>query len=88
MFEYIKANLNYPALASENGIDGTSMVSFIVLSNGDLTRIKTIRSAGWNMDEEAIRIIKSMPKWKPGKMDGIPVNVRISIPVKFRIKQD
>ncbi|OYU95253.1 MAG: hypothetical protein CFE21_13200 [Bacteroidetes bacterium B1(2017)] len=85
MYAYIQANLKYPELALENKIEGNSYVSFIVLSNGDLTDVKAIKKIGWEMDAEAVRIVKSMPKWKPGKMNGEPANVRFTIPVKFQL---
>lgn len=87
MYEYIQANLKYPELALENKIEGNSIVSFIVLNTGELTDVKAVKKIGWEMDREAIRIIKSMPKWKPGKMNGEPAHVRFTVPVKFRINQ-
>lgn len=84
---FLAENLQYPEIAIENGVEGTVNVSFIVLKNGEIARIKLLNKVGWGIDEESIRLVKAMPKWNPGKRDGIPVNIRISIPIKFRFNE-
>jgi protein TonB len=83
MKEYISKTLNYPDAAFENRVEANLSVSFLVLSDGKITQVKVKKKSGWGIDEEAIRIIKSMPAWIPGKLNGQPVNVRMNISIPF-----
>ncbi len=83
MLDFIKKNLVYPAVARENGIQGSVVVSFVVERDGSITDVKIIRDIGGRCGEEAVRVIKMMPKWKPGKQRGIPVRVQFYLPVRF-----
>ncbi len=83
--EFLRDNIKYPQTARESGIQGTVYVSFIVERNGSLTNIKILRSIGGGCDELVIRIVKCMPKWKPGKQDGKTVRVQFTMPVKFTL---
>ncbi len=87
MYSFIKENIQYPEIALENGVEAKIPVSIVIRKNGEITRIKVLKQAGWGLDEEAVRIIKSMPPWKPGKTDGIPVNVKFIIQIKFNINE-
>lgn len=81
---YFVRNLRYPVIAQESGIQGTARCEFIVETDGTLTDIKISESSGdKSLDKEALRFVKSMPKWKPAKSNGQPVRVKTSIPVKF-----
>lgn len=83
LMEYIAQNINYPQEALESGIQGRVFVSFVVEPNGSITNEKVLRGIGYGCDEEAIRVVKTMPKWIPGKRKGKPVRVSVTIPVKF-----
>jgi TonB family protein len=81
---YFARNLKYPVIAQESGIQGTARCEFIVETDGTLTDIKISESSGdKSLDKEALRFVRSMPKWKPAKSNGQPVRVKTSIPVKF-----
>lgn len=85
MHQFIQRNISYPFMAKENGVQGKVFVSFIVETDGSLSNIKVIRGIGHGCDEEAIRVIKKMPRWQPGKQRGKPVRVRYSLPIHFRL---
>jgi TonB family protein len=83
--EFIGKNLNYPDEAIENNVETVQLVSFLVLMDGKITQVKVKKKSGWGIDEEAIRIIKSMPMWIPGKLNGAPVNVRMTVSIPFKL---
>jgi protein TonB len=83
--KYLNKNLQYPAVARENEIQGRVTVSFVVERNGEITNIKVLRGIGAGCDEEAIRVIKKSPLWKPGKQNGKTVRVSYVIPIVFRL---
>lgn len=83
--KYLNKNLQYPAIARENEIQGRVTVSFVVEKNGEITNIKVLRGIGAGCDEEAIRVIKKSPLWKPGKQNGKTVRVSYVIPIVFRL---
>ena len=85
LLKYLNSNLKYPSLAKEMGISGRVFVSFVVEKDGSVTDIQILRGIGGGCDEEAIRVVKSMPKWIPGKQRNIPVRVRFNLPVKFTL---
>ena len=83
---YINRNLKYPQISRENNSQGRVIVRFIIDSNGVVTNPQVVRSSGdCNLDMEAVRVIESMPKWKPGKHKGKPVRVLFTFPVIFRL---
>ena len=87
LFKYLNENVKYPAIAKENGIQGRVLCQFTVNKNGSLTDIEVVRSGGDpSLDKEAIRVIKSMPKWKPGKHRGKLVRVQYLVPINFKIQ--
>ena len=87
MFKFLSENVKYPVIAQENGIQGKVQCQFIVEKDGSITNVEVVRSAGdASLDKEAIRVIKSMPKWKPGKEKGKAVRVKFSIPVNFKLQ--
>ena len=83
--QYFKENLNYPTKEKEMGIEGRVICAFIVNENGSLSNIKIARSISEKFDEEAIRLIKNMPNWKPGKQNGKAVKVSYSLPIIFNL---
>lgn len=85
MYKYIAENIKYPESAKEVGIQGPVHVSFIVWNDGSIKNVKILRGIGGGCDEETLRVIKSMPNWKPGIQRTQAVNVQMSIPVVFNL---
>lgn len=83
MYAYIQSKLKYPAIARESGISGTVYVQFVVTKEGDITGAKVMRGIGGGCDQEALRVVNSMPRWKPGKHNGRAVPVTFNLPIKF-----
>lgn len=81
--KYFTDNLNYPEAAKKAGISGKVTINFVVEADGSLSDIKIIKGLGFGCDEEVLRLITQMPKWKPGKQRGKVVSVRMTLPVKF-----
>ena len=87
LFKYLAENVKYPVIAQENGIQGRVICQFVVNKDGSIVDVVAVRSSGEpSLDKEAIRVIKSMPKWKPGKQRGKPVRVKYTVPVNFRLQ--
>ena len=86
LMAYIKKNLKYPAFAAENGIQGRVTLSFTVEKDGSIANIEVMRSPAEELSKEAIRVVQSMPKWKPGKQRGKAVRVKYVLPVTFRLQ--
>lgn len=80
---FIMENVKYPVIAQENGIQGKVYVSFIVNGKGEVENVKIARGVDPSLDKEAIRVVQSLPKWKPGKQRNKPVKVSFTIPVSF-----
>ena len=85
LLAYLKENLKYPAVASENGIQGRVIVLFKVEADGSLTDVRIGGSVDPSIDREALRLVKAMPKWIPGKQDGKPVPVKFQLPITFSL---
>lgn len=83
--KFLQDNIKYPAMARESGIQGTVYVTFVVERNGSVTDVKLLRGIGGGCDEEALRVVKNMPKWEPGKQRGKPVRVQFNMPIKFTL---
>jgi len=86
MFQWLSSNLQYPAVAEANGIQGRVVVSFVVERDGSINDVKVYRSVDPSLDKEAIRLVKSMPKWNPGKQGGQAVRVKYTAPITFRLQ--
>ncbi len=84
-YTYVSKNLNYPSQARRMGVEGKVFVQFVVNTDGSLTDVQAIKGIGAGCDEEAVRVIKSAPKWKPGKQRGRAVRVRMVLPITFRL---
>ena len=87
LFKYLSENVKYPVIAQENGIQGRVICQFVVNKDGSIVDVEVVRSGGDpSLDKEAIRVIKSMPKWKPGKQRGKAVRVKYTVPVNFKLQ--
>ena len=84
--EFIEENLRYPKELEESCVQGRVIVRFIVERNGKLSNVKVVKSVHPALDKEAIRIVKLMPRWIPGRQNGITVRVKFYIPIIFRLK--
>lgn len=84
--KYIAENVRYPEMAKENDIQGTVYVRFVVDTDGSVKNVEVIRGVDPLLDKEAIRVIQSLPKWKPGKQRGKAVKVSHSVPIKFALQ--
>ncbi|MDR1414953.1 MAG: energy transducer TonB [Odoribacteraceae bacterium] len=87
MRSWIGRQLRYPSLAEENGVQGVVIVQFVVGSNGAIRDVTVARSADPSLDAEAVRMVGRMPAWIPGRQGGVPVPVRFSMPVTFRLQE-
>lgn len=85
--KFIADNLRYPAAAKENGIQGRVMVQVVIKKDGSIGQVNIVRKIDPECDAEAIRVIKTLPKFIPGKMNGRPVNSRYVLPVTFKITE-
>ena len=85
---YLQKNIHYPAIAKENNVQGKVFLSFVVEKDGSLTDIKTVRGIGSGCDDEAMRVLKASPHWKPGIQNGRPVRVSYTIPVSFTLQTE
>lgn len=86
LLKYLGKNLKYPVICQEMSIQGRVVCSFVVEKDGSITDIKVIRSIDPNLDKEAVRVLKSMPKWIAGRQNGRPVRVKYNVPVAFRLQ--
>lgn len=86
LLHFLGKNLRYPAIARENGIDGTVVIRFIVERDGSISNAQVVRDIGGGCGEEALRVVNSMPPWQPGLQQGRPVRVRFNLPVKFSLQ--
>lgn len=86
LYKYLGENIKYPSMAKEAGIQGRVFVNFVVNKDGSISDVKILRGIGGGCDEEAIRVVKKMPKWKPGKQQGKAVKQRYNLPVVFKLR--
>lgn len=85
LYSYLASNIKYPEIAKRAGVEGRVIIQFIVNKAGAITEISVAKGIGAGCDEEAMRVIKSMPNWKPGKQNGLPVSVRMTVPISFKL---
>jgi len=85
MLKYLMENIKYPEQAMKEGIQGRVTVRFIVEKDGSISDVKPVLSVHPLLNKEAVRVVKSMPKWSPGKHNGKPVRVRFNLPVMFKL---
>jgi TonB family protein len=86
LLNYVAHNVKYPATARENGIQGKVYVAFVIDTIGSVIEARVLRGIGGGCDEEALRVVNSMPKWAPGTQDGKPVRVQYNLPINFVLK--
>ena len=87
LLKWISDNVNYPTIAAENGIEGRVNCQFVVNADGSVSDVVVMRSLDPNLDKEAIRVLKLLPKFKPGQQRGKPVRVKYSVPVRFQLQK-
>lgn len=83
---FLSSNTKYPVVAQENGVQGRVIVSFVVERDGSITDVRVVRSVDPSLDREASRVVRSMPRWSPGKQNGSAVRVKYTVPVVFRLE--
>ena len=86
LMQYLSKNIKYPTIAQENGTQGRVTVQFVVNKDGSIVDAKVLRGVDPYLDKEALRVIGTMPKWKPGMQRGKPVRVKYTVPVMFRLQ--
>ena len=86
LVQFLSSNIVYPPVAEENGIQGRVVCSFVVERNGSISDVRVVKSVDPSLDKEAVRVLKSMPRWSPGKQSGSPVRVKYTVPVTFRLQ--
>lgn len=86
LYRWLGKNLNYPSAAVRAGVEGKVFVKFIVEKDGSISQLKVMKGIGFGCDEEALRVLKNMPKWSPGLQNGKPVRVYFTIPIAFRLQ--
>lgn len=85
LMNYLGQNIKYPVIAEENGIQGRVIVQFVVGKDGHISDVRVAKSVDPSLDKEAVRVVKGMPRWIPGKQNGQAVTVRYTLPVTFRL---
>ena len=86
LMDFQKSNVAYPKIAMKKGIQGRVLVKFIVEKDGSITNVQAVKRVNPTLDNEAIRVVKMMPKWTPGKIKGEAVRVKFNVPIEFRLK--
>ena len=86
LYQFISDHLRFPAMAKDNGTSGTVYLSFVVEKDGSVSNVTTLRGIGDGCEEEAMRVVKMLPKWKPAKNHGQPVRVKFTLPVRFKLQ--
>ena len=86
LMSFLSSNIKYPVVAQENGVQGRVIVGFVVERDGSITDVKVMRSVDPSLEREAQRVVKAMPRWKPGKQNGSAVRVKYTVPVVFRLQ--
>lgn len=86
LMQWLNANIKYPVIAAENGIEGRVIVQFVVSKTGSISDVRVVRGVDPSLDKEAVRVVNNMPNWTPGRQNGTTVNVRFTLPVTFRLQ--
>ena len=86
LMQWLSDNIKYPVIAAENGIQGRVIVQFVVSKTGSISNVNVVRGVDPSLDKEAVRVVKAMPNWTPGKQNGTTVNVRYTLPVTFKLQ--
>ncbi|MBL7953994.1 MAG: energy transducer TonB [Flavobacteriales bacterium] len=85
LMKYLSSRIEYPEEAMQENIEGIVFISFIVEQDGRISNVKSLRGLGGGLTEEAIRVVKGMPNWLPGKQRGAPVRVQYNLPIRFKL---
>ncbi|WP_247236045.1 M56 family metallopeptidase [Telluribacter sp. SYSU D00476] len=85
LFEYLGQNIKYPDAATRAKVQGKVFLSFVITTEGEIKDIQVLKGLGFGTDEEAIRVVSSMPRWRPGMQSGRPVNVKYNLPINFQL---
>ena len=85
MYKWIADNIKYPASAVEKSLQGRVVVEFQITADGDIENVRVLRGLDPALDQEAVRLVKSMPRWRPGRNNGQPVRVSYLLPVTFKL---
>ncbi|GAB3748960.1 energy transducer TonB [Spirosoma pomorum] len=85
---YLSTNLKYPSAAEKANVGGRVFVNFVVTKTGEIKDVRVLKGIGFGADEEAVRVVAAMPRWKPGLQGGSPVNVRYNLPINFALEDD
>lgn len=88
MMKYIASHITYPREAIKNEIEGAVFIQFVVERDGSIAEARVLRGIGGGCDEEALRVVNSMPNWKPGKQRGKLVRTRYNLPIRFKLASD
>ena len=86
LLEWLSQNVQYPKVAEKNGIMGRVVCTFVVECDGSITEVEIVKSVDPSLDKEAVRVLRAMPRWNPGRLNGKPVRVKYSVPVTFRLQ--
>lgn len=86
LMKYLSEHTKYPVVAQENGVQGRVTVQFVVEKDGSISDVHVLRGVDPSLDKEAVRVVKSLPRWTPGKQNGITVRVNYRVPVLFRLQ--
>jgi Ca-activated chloride channel family protein len=86
LFRFISKNIQYPIEAREKNEQGTVYVTFVIETDGSITDVSILKSISSSLDNESIRLVETMPNWKPGTQDGVPVRVQLNLPIRFALK--
>ena len=85
IFKYLAQNIRYPKKAAKNGTQGRVIVQFWVETDGSISDVKVVKGLSWDLNDEAKRVVKKMPKWKPGTIGGEPARIQFTLPIVFRL---
>lgn len=85
-YSYVGKQIQYPEIAKRAGVEGKVYIQFVVRTDGKVTDVTVAKGIGAGCDEEAVRVVRSMPNWKPGRQNGHPVNVKISVPIVYKLQ--
>ena len=88
LMKYLQKNIRYPQICKERRVQGRVIVQFVVNADSTITDVNVVKPVNPYLDQEALRVVKAMPKWKPGEQRGEPVRVRFTLPVTFRLPAD
>jgi protein TonB len=86
LYGFLAQNISYPEIAKRAGVEGQVIVMFTVSKTGQIASPRVVRGIGGGCDEEALRVVMMMPRWNPGKQNGQPVNVQVTVPIRFQLQ--